>query len=240
MKRVGKAPGAKGAFWRKIFADLRGRVGWQAPPTALARISGLPSVSQVALDHPGDPFRVLVSTMISLRTKDEVTYAAAGRLFAKASSPAEVAALPEKEIEKLIYPAGFYKTKAVHIREASRRIEAECLGKVPADRELLMGLPGVGRKTANLVLNLGFGIDAICVDTHVHRISNRAGWVETKTPEETEYALCEIMPRRFWIPLNELLVKYGQTVCTPASPHCGSCPLADGRCARRGVTRTRG
>jgi endonuclease-3 len=102
-----------------------------------------------------------------------------------------------------------------------------------------MAFPGVGRKTANLVLSLGFGIDAICVDTHVHRISNRTGWVETKTPGETEAALCALMPRKFWIPINELLVKYGQTVCTPASPHCGSCPLAAGRCKKRGVTRER-
>jgi endonuclease-3 len=243
MKPAGIRPksggGKASAAWGKIFADLRGRIGRQAPPTALAKISGLPSVSQVAVDHPGDPFRVLVSTMISLRTKDEVTYAAARRLFAKASSPAALAALPEKEIEKLIYPAGFYKTKAANIREAARRIEKDYAGEVPPDRELLMAFPGVGRKTANLVLNLGFGIEAICVDTHVHRISNRTGWVATKTPEETEAALCEIMPKKFWIPLNELLVKYGQTVCTPASPHCGSCPLAAGRCEKRGVTRMR-
>jgi endonuclease-3 len=237
--RNGRPPRLIPAVWEKIFADLRGHIGRQAPPTALAKISGLPSVSQVAADHPGDPFRILISTMISLRTKDEVTYAASGRLFANAATPAALAALPEKEIEKLIYPAGFYKTKAVHIREAARRIEKDYQGKVPADRELLMEFPGVGRKTANLVLNLGFGIDAICVDTHVHRISNRTGWVETKTPEETEAALSKIMPRKFWIPLNELLVKYGQTVCTPASPHCGSCPLAAKRCARRGVTRMR-
>jgi endonuclease-3 len=150
-----------------------------------------------------------------------------------------MAALPEKEIAGLIYPAGFYKTKAVHIRETSRRIENDYKGKVPAERELLMTFPGVGRKTANLVLNLGFGIDAICVDTHVHRISNRTGWVETKTPEETETALCKIMPRKFWIPLNELLVKYGQTVCTPVSPRCGACPLAAKRCENRGVTKSR-
>jgi endonuclease-3 len=243
MKRAGVSPKAGGgkapAAWGKIFADLRGRIGRQASPTALAKISGLPSVSQVAVDHPGDPFRVLVSTMISLRTKDEVTYAASGRLFAKAGSPARMAALPEEEIEKLIYPAGFYKTKAAHIRETARRVAEDYAGEVPSDRELLMAFPGVGRKTANLVLNLGFGIEAICVDTHVHRISNRIGWVRTKTPEETEMALCEIMPKKFWIPLNELLVKYGQTVCTPASPHCGSCPLAADRCEKRGVTRTR-
>jgi endonuclease-3 len=225
--------------WEKIFRDLRKRVGWDKKSEARGPGGGLPSVSQVAEENHGDPFRVLVSTMISLRTKDEVTYAASRRLFEKAPTPAALAALPEKEIAGLIYPAGFYKTKAAHIRGAAGRIEKEYKGKVPADRDLLMQFSGVGRKTANLVLNLGFGIEAICVDTHVHRISNRTGWVETKTPEETEMALGEIMPRKFWIPLNELLVKYGQTVCTPLSPRCGSCPLAAGRCEKRGVTRTR-
>ncbi|MDR1933199.1 MAG: endonuclease III [Spirochaetales bacterium] len=225
-----------GKTWDRVFQDLRARLGWPAGDT---RRGGLPSVSQVAADNPGDPFRILVSTMISLRTKDDVTLAASRRLFAKASTPAALAALTEKEIESLIYPAGFYKTKAVHIREAARRVEKDFHGRTPADRDVLMRLKGVGRKTANLVLNLGFGVEAICVDTHVHRISNRAGWVRTKTPEETEMALMEIMPRKYWIPLNELLVKYGQTVCTPASPHCGSCPLACARCERRGVTRTR-
>ncbi|MDR1317433.1 MAG: endonuclease III, partial [Spirochaetales bacterium] len=226
-------PGGKGGLvppgpsgWERIFQDLRKRLGWQDKKDApRSPEGGLPSVSQVAGENHGDPFRVLVATMISLRTKDEVTYTASRRLFEKAPSPAALAALPETAIEKLIYPAGFYKTKAASIRETARRVERDYGGKVPADRELLMAFPGVGRKTANLVLNLGFGIDAICVDTHVHRISNRAGWVETKTPEETEAALGRVMPRKFWIPLNELLVKYGQTVCTPVSPHCGSCPL---------------
>jgi endonuclease-3 len=251
--------------WDRVFQDLRERLG-RAEKSGGANL--LPSVSQVAADTSasglsaaasgrrdpgkpltGDPFQVLVSTMISLRTKDEVTYAASMRLFARASTPAEMAALTEKKIEKLIYPAGFYKTKAVHIREAARRIEKDFQGKVPADRDTLMLFKGVGRKTANLVLNLGFGIDAICVDTHVHRISNRVGWVRTKTPEETETSLMKIMPQKYWIPLNELLVKYGQTVCTPASPHCGSCPLAvavadksgprPARCEKQGVTRTR-
>jgi endonuclease-3 len=240
--------------WEKIFRDLRARLGWPERQAAsvhsgVPEQAELPSVSQVAADHPGDPFRVLVSTMISLRTKDEVTYAATERLFARASGSKDIAALPEDEIAALIYPAGFYKTKAAHIRETARRIETDYAGNVPADRDLLLQFPGVGRKTANLVLNLGFGIDAICVDTHVHRISNRTGWVSSKNPEETELALCKILPRKFWIPVNELLVAYGKTVCTPASPHCGSCPLAasapggssprPARCERRGVTRSR-
>ncbi|MCL1817317.1 MAG: endonuclease III [Spirochaetaceae bacterium] len=247
-KKPAGSPGRMApAAWEKIFRDLRERLGRAAekkffPSEEAAGPSArekLPSVSQVAADHPGESFRVLVSTMISLRTKDEVTYAAAQRLFARAANPSALAALPEKEIAKLIYPAGFYRIKAASIRETARRIAEDYGGKVPADRDLLMAFPGVGRKTANLVLSLGFGIDAICVDTHVHRISNRTGWAETKTPEETEAALCARVPRKFWIPINELLVKYGQSVCTPASPHCGSCPLAADRCKKRGVTRQR-
>lgn len=215
--------------WDDIFGDLRRRI----------EHTELPSVSQVAADHPRDPFRVLVSTMISLRTKDAVTSSASERLFARAATPAAVAALSEEEIASLIFPAGFFRTKAGHIRETARRISEEYGGIVPEDRDLLMRFPGVGRKTANLVLNLGFGIEAICVDTHVHRIANRTGWVGTKTPEETELALEKILPRRFWIPINGILVAYGKSVCTPASPRCGSCPLRDSRCARRGVGRSR-
>jgi endonuclease-3 len=219
--------------WDSIFKDIRKQ---------LAASPSLPSVSQVAVDSPNNPFQVLVSTMISLRTKDEVTYPASRRLFQKAATPAAIAALPENEIEKLIYPAGFYKTKAIHIRETARLIETNYRGKVPADLELLLQFPGVGRKTANLVLSLGFGIDAICVDTHVHRISNRLGWVRTQTPEETEAALAQIMPKKYWIPVNELFVKYGQNVCTPMSPYCDSCPLGlsrPPRCKKCGVTKTR-
>ncbi len=176
--------------------------------------------------------------MISLRTKDEVTSRAADALLSVAPDPPALAALPPSRIARLIYPAGFYRTKAANLRAAARMLIAEHGGSVPADRDKLLALPGVGRKTANLVLNLGFGIPAICVDTHVHRISNRMGWVTTRTPEQTEMALMTVLPKRWWIPINELLVRYGQTVCTPLSPWCSRCPVSRW-CERAGVGRTR-
>lgn len=185
-----------------------------------------------------DPFRLLVACVISLRTKDAVTAEASARLFAVAGSPAGIAALPGARIARLIFPAGFYNTKARQIREIARRIVTEHSGRVPARRDALLALPGVGRKTANLVLGLGFGIPAICVDTHVHRISNRLGLVGTRTPEQTEAALEEVLPRRLWIDINDLLVTFGQTVCHPTSPRCSACPLAS-LCPRTGVSRSR-
>jgi len=176
--------------------------------------------------------------VISLRTKDAVTAEASARLFAAAATPTAVAAIPEKRIATLIFPAGFYNTKARQIREIARRVAEEHGGAVPREREALLELPGVGRKTANLVLGLGFGIPAICVDTHVHRISNRLGLVATKTPEQTEVALETVLPRRLWIDINDLLVTFGQQVCHPTSPKCSSCPLAL-RCPKIGVTRSR-
>ena len=199
--------------------------------------SELPSVSKIA-ENKRDPFRVLVSTIISLRTKDEVTAAAAERLFKLASTPGTMIELEEKAIAEAIYPAGFYNTKARQIRNCSGIIIEKHGGEVPATREELMALPGVGVKTANLTLNLGFGIDAICVDTHVHRISNRLGWVSTKSPEETELALVPILPTKYWIEINGLLVTYGKQVCTPVSPRCSTCPLSKG-CPKNGVVKTR-
>jgi len=199
--------------------------------------STLPSVSEVArVDH--DPFRVLVATMISLRTKDAVTSAASERLLGAASSPEALSRMPESRIARLIYPAGFYRTKARSLRQTARIIVAEHGGRVPRTMDELLALPGVGRKTANLVLNLGYGLPGICVDTHVHRISNRTGWVSTRTPEETERALMKVLPRRYWISINEMLVRFGQTVCAPVSPRCSTCPIR-ARCARAGVTRSR-
>ena len=197
----------------------------------------LPAVSLVAVQKQ-DPFSVLISTVISLRTKDDVTLNASRRLLAEAPDPEAMLRLSEERIEQLIFPAGFYKRKATQIHQISAILVDEYGGKVPADADLLMKLPGVGIKTANLTLNLGFGIDAICVDCHVHQISNRLGWIDTRTPEESEKALQPIMPRRFWIPLNELLVSYGQEVCTSVSPKCSMCP-ENGRCPKIGVTRTR-
>jgi endonuclease-3 len=221
-----------------------------APGATLGRIARylerehgvpVPAVSAVAARRRGGSrraFRVLVATMISPRTRDEVTEVAAERLLAAAPDPAALAALPASRIERLIYPAGFYHTKAANLRGAARMLLERHDGRVPAGMEELLELPGVGRKVANLVRNLGFGLDGICVDTHVHRISNRLGWVQTKTPEQTERALARRLPRRWWIDVNELLVRFGQTVCTPLSPRCSSCPL--GRiCPRVGVGRTR-
>lgn len=184
------------------------------------------------------PFAVLVSTMISLRTKDGVTASASARLLGRAPTPSALAALPSGAIARLIYPAGFYRTKARHLRETARLLLERHGGRVPRTLEELLELPGVGRKTANLVLNLGFGLPGICVDTHVHRISNRLGWVCTRTPLETERALEARLPRRFWIPVNGLLVAFGQRTCTPQSPRCSVCPVRK-RCPRIGVARSR-
>lgn len=217
------------SYWDMIFTPMKLAVE--------KRGIGLPSVSEIAQDLP-DPFYVLISTVLSLRTKDAVTLSASRKLFAEVKTPEHMLLLSEERIGELIYPAGFYHTKAKQIREISRILLEQHEGKVPADREALLKLPGVGVKTANLTLNLGFGIDAICVDTHVHRISNRFGWITTKSPEESEKALEVIMPKKYWIPLNELLVTYGQQICTPVSPFCTQCPVAD-FCQKNGVTKTR-
>ncbi len=202
-------------------------VGASVRPTTLAEV-----------ERRRDPFRLLIACVISLRTKDAVTAAASARLFAVADTPAALAQLEEERIARLIFPAGFYRTKARQLRAISHRLVANHAGAVPPCREDLLALPGVGRKTANLVLGLGFGLPAICVDTHVHRIANRLGLVATSTPEATERALEGILPRRLWIDINELLVTFGQHICHPTSPRCSVCPLAR-RCPRHGVTRSR-
>ena len=173
----------------------------------------------------GAPFRVLISTLISLRTKDAVTHAASERLFALAQSPRELLALDEETIAKAIYPAGFYKTKAKTLRAVAERLINQHAEHVPADLDTLLALPGVGRKTANLVLTLGYGKPGICVDTHVHRICNRLGYVTSKTPEETEMALRAKLPHEYWIPINDYLVSFGQNLCLPTSPLCSRCPI---------------
>jgi len=184
------------------------------------------------------PFRLLVACVISLRTKDEVTAEASRRLFEIAPTPDRLAKLEEERIARAIYPAGFYNTKAAQLKEIARIIRDDFDDEVPASEAELLAMPGVGRKTANLVLGLGFGIPAICVDTHVHRISNRLGMVSTKTPEQTERALMQVLPRDLWVPINDLLVTFGQNRCHPTSPRCTDCPLAD-LCPRIGVTRSR-
>ncbi|MCR5442622.1 MAG: endonuclease III [Sphaerochaetaceae bacterium] len=217
------------AYFDRIFSEFRQVLA------SLGKV--LPAVSLVAVQKQ-DPFSVLISTVISLRTKDDVTLNASRRLLAEAPDPRAMLQLSEDRIAELIFPAGFYRRKAMQIRQISEILVSEYDGKVPSDAGLLMQLPGVGIKTANLTLNLGFGIDAICVDCHVHQISNRLGWIETKTPEESEKALQPVMPRRFWIPLNELLVSYGQEVCTSVSPKCSMCP-ENRSCPKVGVTRSR-
>jgi len=217
------------AYWDAIFKKIR---------QSLSKTSTeFPSVSQVAYEKH-DPFRVLIATVISLRTRDEVTLAASSRLFSEADTPQSMLNLDEQRIAELIYPAGFYRTKAKNIRKISQLLMTDHGGEVPADQKALLALPGVGIKTANLTLNLGFNIDAICVDTHVHRISNRMGWIQTKTPEESEKALQLVMPQRHWIPLNEALVLFGQQTCTPLSPKCSQCPFEE-TCPKEGVTKKR-
>lgn len=170
-----------------------------------------------------DPFRVLISCILSLRTKDATTLPASERLFALACTPGAILTLTRPQIEKAIYPVGFYKTKAERIQGICRDLIDHFDGKVPDGIDVLLTLKGVGRKTANLVLTEGFGQHAICVDTHVHRISNRFGYVKTRTPEETEWALRKKLPKRFWIEYNALLVTWGQNVCRPVSPLCSKC-----------------
>lgn len=217
-------------YFDRIFASFRTTLEAEGKP--------LPSVSLMALEKQGDPFAILVSTVISLRTKDRVTLEASKRLLKVADSPQKLVRLETEEIEKLIYPAGFYKRKAAQLKNISKDLIERFKGAVPSSSEELLSLPGVGIKTANLVLNLGFGIDAVCVDCHVHEIANRLGWINTKTPEESVKALEEIMPKKYWIPLNELLVSYGQTICLPVSPFCSKCGENE-VCPKTGVRKSR-
>jgi endonuclease-3 len=202
-------------------------------------IEGLeePAVEKIAKDQKEDPFQVLIATMLSAQTKDAVTAAASERLFRVARTPAAIATLPVRKIEKLIYPVSFYRNKAVHVRQACEQILTRYRGRVPSTMEELLTLPGVGRKTANLVLILAHASrENICVDTHVHRIANRLGWVATRTPEETEHALYRATQRRWWPIINLYLVTWGQNVCRPVYPLCPQCVLAD-ICPKIGVTK---
>jgi endonuclease-3 len=185
-----------------------------------------------------DPFAVLVATLLSLRTRDEQTREAAARLFALASTPEEMVRLDVPTVERAIFPVGFYRVKARRVLEVCRVLLHRYRGRVPEDLDELLTLPGVGRKTANLVVTLGYGLPGICVDTHVHRISNRLGYVATRTPEDTEMALRKKLPPEYWIRYNDLLVSFGQNVCHPTSPWCSRCPLARW-CPRMGVNRSR-
>ncbi len=210
-----------------VIARLRAAApAWNAPVVTLIATQS------------ADPFRVLISCLLSLRTKDETTGPAARRLFALAGTPAKMLALSARRIETAIYPVGFYRIKARTILEICRVLIERHNSKVPDELEELLALKGVGRKTAKLVLTQGFGKPGICVDTHVHRISNRWGYVRTKDPHATELALRRVLPRPYWIEYNDLLVAFGQTLCTPISPWCSRCPVRE-YCRRRGVERHR-
>lgn len=197
-----------------------------------------PVVGVVARTSDRDPFRILISCLLSLRTKDKTTSEASARLFALAHTPTTLLKLSRRRIERAIYPVGFYRTKAKSIHAICNRLLEEYDGKVPESIEALITLPGVGRKTANLVVTVGYQRPGICVDIHVHRITNRWGYVKTRTPEETEQALRAKLPRRHWITFNDLLVPYGQNLCQPVSPFCSRCKLIE-MCDRVGVGRSR-
>lgn len=200
---------------------------WQAPVVTFVAVS------------KGTPYQVLIATLLSLRTKDETTREATKRLFTRAHTPEKMLTLSEEEIARLIYPVGFYRMKAKRIKEISQILLEKYHGIVPDTVEELLTLPGVGRKTANLVITLGYHKPGICVDTHVHRISNRWDYVRTKTPEETEFALREKLPVSEWITYNDILVAFGQTICKPISPLCESrCPVKH-LCPQRGIEKHR-
>ena len=197
----------------------------------------LPIVSSLA-EEKCSPFQILISTLLSLRTKDETTAVANKKLFDLASTPEEMLKLSKEKIIKAIYPVGFYRNKAKTILYICRELVDRHKSKVPDTAEELLALKGVGRKTANLVLALGYNRQAICVDTHVHRISNRLGYVQTKTPEETEYALRKKLPKKYWSVYNTLMVAFGKNICRPISPFCSKCPVLI-YCDRTGISESR-
>ena len=200
--------------------------------------SKLPAPIVAEFSKKNDPFAILISCIISLRTRDNITKIASKQLFDLARSPMQMIKLENKTIEKAIYPAAFYRNKANNIKEICQVLIEKYEGAVPEDLETLLQLKGVGRKTANLTLILGHNKLGICVDVHVHRISNRWGYIKTKTPDETELVLRKILPKRFWKIYNELLVSFGQNVCKPISPYCSSC-LLETQCLKIGVNHHR-
>ncbi len=197
-----------------------------------------PAVSQVARAFGKDPFLILISCLLSLRTKDTISLPISLKLFQLAKTPQELLVIPRIKLEKMIHSVGFYHQKARTLHAVCAALLERFDGKVPYTQAALLSLPGVGRKTANLVLAEAFGVPAICVDTHVHSISNRLGLVKTKTPEQTEMALQKILPKKNWIEYNPLLVKWGQHICVPVSPFCSRCALAS-LCPRIGVKKSR-
>ena len=237
------------APWQRL-SEQRAAAAPEVPPVGVAELHQIipvlraktatwqaPLMDEMAALN-ASPYRILIGTLISLRTKDTTTAVVAPRLFALADTPEAMVKLPAELIAKTIYPAGFYRNKAETILAISRILIDQHGGQVPDELDTLLALPGVGRKTANLVLILGFKKPGICVDTHVHRISNRWGFVATATPDETEFALRDKLPRAYWLEYNELLVSFGQNLCHPTSPHCSTCPIQR-FCPRIGVTHSR-
>lgn len=212
---------------RTVMERLEGAMpGWETPLVDAMAATG------------DNPFRILVATILSLRTRDTITAVVAPVLFARADTPAALLALPLDELREIIRPVGFYNSKAASLHEIARLLLERYDGRTPDEIDELLTLPGVGRKTANLVVTAGYGKPGICVDTHVHRISNRLGYVQTRTPEQTEMALREKLPPDLWLRINGLLVSLGQNICHPTSPRCSVCPVND-LCERVGVTRSR-
>ena len=197
----------------------------------------VPAVSKIAMED-NSPYRILASTIISLRTRDSATWEASINLFKLAPTIDKLYSVDESLVAESIKKCGFYLRKANQLKKIAQIVMEEWKGEIPPDEGKLMSLPGVGIKTASLVLNLSFSMDAICVDCHVHQIANRLGWVETEKPEDTEKALKKILPRKYWIIINELFVMWGQNVCTPISPKCSICPLSSS-CPQKGEGRTR-
>ncbi|MEC8339167.1 MAG: endonuclease III [Nanoarchaeota archaeon] len=197
----------------------------------------VPVVTLIAMQS-GDPFKVLISTIISLRTKDEVTIEASKRIYKLLTKPSDVYGVTIEQIEQAIYPCGFYKRKAIQIMDICDRLVKEFNSEVPDTIDILLDFPGIGRKTANLIVAEGHNLPALCVDVHVHRICNRLGYILTKDPDDTEFTLRRSLDQDYWKKINYLMVAFGQSLCRPVSPHCSKCPLLD-VCKRKGVDKHR-
>ena len=197
----------------------------------------VPVVTLIAMQS-GDPFKVLISTIISLRTKDEVTIEASKRIYKLLTKPSDVYGVTIEQIEMAIYPCGFYKRKAIQIMDICDRLVREFNSVVPDTIDTLLDFPGIGRKTANLIVAEGHNLPALCVDVHVHRICNRLGYLSTKDPDDTEFTLRRSLDQAYWKKINYLMVAFGQSLCRPVSPHCSKCPLLD-VCKRKGVDKHR-
>ena len=197
-----------------------------------------PAIDQIVVEYGREPFLILISCLLSLRTRDVTSLEVSKRLFQVAKTPKQLLSIPLPELEKILYSVGFYKRKAGIIQSVSKELLEKFSGRVPQTEQELLSIKGIGQKTANAVLGYAFDIPALCVDTHVHQLVNRLGWVKTKTPEQTEKALKEIVPKHYWIELNYLLVTWGQNICTPVRPFCSQCAIAH-LCPKIGVTKSR-